>query len=328
MGELLRARMPALRKRPCAAAGSRNGSLTHLFALLVLLASFFTGHAEQEFHAALDAQRKALTDAVSQRDAPRVAGIFTSDAKLMVPGFESVTGREAIRQFWHAGLSSGILKGIILTPTDLTGEADGLLVETGTVTTLDADGKEKDRSRYLIVWKREQSEWRIHRDIVNAELPAAPKVDRVGFPKDYRTIFKVLGVPARTNTSAAFVMTAYGNDLASSVTNAGQLPYPNGSIILMEFAEALKDSEGKPLLDANGEPKKGKIQHVDVMRRGERFGEAYGSNRSGQWEFAGYQLDGTYSTAPDKSASCAQCHQNAGAAKDFVFPLKARGEVE
>ena len=96
----------------------------------------------------------------------------------------------------------------------------------------------------------------------------------------------------------------------------------------MEFAEILKDPEGNPLLDANGQPQKGKVQHVDVMRRGESLGEAYGSNRSGQWEFAGYQLDGAYSTAPDKSASCAQCHQKAGAAKDFVFPLKAHAEAE
>jgi uncharacterized protein (TIGR02246 family) len=320
--------MFALRKECWTTRRRRSDSLAHLIALLVPLLCFLTGHAEQEFHAALDAQRKALTDAVSQRDAPRVASIFTSDAKLMVPGFESVTGREAIKQFWRAGLSSGILKGIILTPTDLTGEADSLLAETGTVTTLDADGKEKDRNRYLIVWKREQSEWRIHRDIINAELSAAPKEDRVGFPKDYRNVFKVLGVPARTNASAAFVMTAYGNDLARSVTNGSQLPYPNGSIILMEFAETLKDAEGEPLLDANGQPQKGKVQHVDVMRRGESFGEAYAANRSGQWEFAGYQLDGTYSTAPDKSASCAQCHQKAGVAKDFVFPLKGLAQAQ
>src|SRR6516164_5117680 len=195
IGELLRARMPALRKECCAAAARcRSGSLAHLLAPLLLILSFFSAHAEQEFHAALDSQRKALTDAVARRDAPRVARIFTSDAKLMAPGFETVTGREAIQQFWQAGLNSGILNGITLTPADLTGEADGLLAETGTVAMLDADGKEKDRSRYLIVWKREQSDWRIHRDIVNAELPAGPKVDRVGFPKEYRTIFKVLGL--------------------------------------------------------------------------------------------------------------------------------------
>jgi uncharacterized protein (TIGR02246 family) len=303
----------------------RIHGLPRLLALFLLFLPCAVCRAQKEPNAAIDAQRRALADAVARRDAAGVARIFTADAKLMLPGFGTITGRGPIQKFWEAGLSSGILKGIAFAPSDLSGEGEGLLAETGTLTTLDADGKERDPSKYLLVWKREENEWRIHRDIANAELaPApAPKVDRVGFPKDYRTTFKLLGVPARTNTSPSMVLTAYGNDLAASITNAAQLPYPDGSVMAMEFAEALKDSEGKPLLDANGQLQKGKVDHVDVMRRGEGFGEAYGSNRSGPWEFAGYRPDGTYSTPPTKTASCAQCHQKVGAAKDFVFPLKA-----
>ena len=311
-------------KKAHARISKRIPPLAHLFTLLLVLWPGFVLHAATETRCALETQRNALTKAVGQRDAAGVAKIFTSDAKLMVPGFETLTGREAIQKFWQAGLSSGIIKGIAFVPADFAGEDDGLLIETGTLTTLNDDGKTKSQSRYLIVWKREQSEWRIHRDIVNSEAAPAPKTDRVGFPKDYRSTLKILGVPARTNTAPSMVMTAYGNDLAASVTNATQLPYPNGSIIVMEFAKALQDSEGKPLLDANGQPQKGEVHHVDVMRRGEGLGEGYGSNRSGNWEFAGYFLDGTYSTPPAKTASCAQCHQKAGAAKDFVFPLKTR----
>jgi hypothetical protein len=245
----------------------------------------------------------------------------------MLPGFETVAGREAIQKFWQAGLSSGTVKGIVFAPADVAGKKDGLLAETGTLSTLDGDGKEKDQSRYLIIWKREAGEWRIHRDIANSELAPAPRADRVGFPNDYRTNFKALGVPARTDPSPAYVMTAYGNDLAASVTNVAQSPYPNGSIIVMEFAKTLMDSDGKPLLYTNGQRQKGEVHHVDVMRRGEGFGEAYGASRSGQWEFAGYFLDGTYSTPPAKTASCAQCHQKAGAAKDFVFPLKSTAQT-
>jgi hypothetical protein len=119
------------------------------------------------------------------------------------------------------------------------------------------------------------------------------------------------------------VLTAYGNELAALVTNAAQLPYPNGSVIVMEFARALTNADGKPLLDVKRQRQKGEVEHIDVMRRGDGLGEAYGSNRSGLWEYAGYYLDGTHSTTPAKSAACAQCHQRAGSDKDFVFPLKA-----
>jgi hypothetical protein len=297
--------------------------------LLALFASpslLLQGHAEQEFTRAWNGNAKLLTDALTRRDAPGVAKDFHFRREVDGAGFQTITGTRSHSEVLAGRFEQWNRQGNHFTPTDVTGDADGLLAETGTVATLDADGKEKDHSRYLIVWKREESEWRIHRDIVNSELAMAPKSGPRRFPEGLPNRFQGAGRSREDEHFCCVVMTAYGNDLACSVTDAAQLPYPNGSIILMEFAEALKDSEGKPLLDANGEPQKGKIEHVDVMRRGEGFGEAYGSNRSGQWEFAGYHLDGTYSTSPDRSASCAQCHQKAGAAKDFIFPLKAHSQ--
>ncbi len=276
---------------------------------------------------ALDVQRKALMEAVARRDAAAVAKLYTTDANLMLPGIETITGREAIQKFWQAVLGGGFVKGIDLVPGDAMGKDGDLLAETGAITTLDGNGKQMSQSRYLIVWQREEAGWRIRCDMVNPEFAEAPIADRVGFPKDYRTNFNVLGVSAMTNTRPPTIVTIYGNGLVTSVTNAAQPPYANGSIFVAEFADSLQDSEGRPLLDAEGQSRKGKVQHVDVMRRGDGFGEAYASNRSGEWEFAGYNLNGTYSTTPTKSASCAQCHQKAGQAKDFVFPFKSSAQM-
>ena len=74
------------RKRLCAIARRRSRGFAHLLALCVLLLSLSIGHSGQEFQAILEEQRKALTDAVTRGDATRVARIFTSDARLMVPG--------------------------------------------------------------------------------------------------------------------------------------------------------------------------------------------------------------------------------------------------
>lgn len=150
---------------------------------------------------------------------------------------------------------------------------------------------------------------------------AAPSADRVGFPKDYRARFKVLGVIV--NEQELRVSTVYGNELAAAVTSREQLPYPEGSIILMEFTDALRDANGRVARDAKGALLKGPVHHVDVMKRGKGFGEAYGVNRSGEWEYAGYRLDGSYTTPPEKSDKCAGCHRTAGAENDFVFRMKA-----
>jgi hypothetical protein len=157
--------------------------------------------------------------------------------------------------------------------------------------------------------------------LAHVATSAPPAADRVGFPKDYRTQFKVLGVTVRDE--APEVLTAYGNEQAASVSSRAKLPYPEGSIILMEFSYAARDSNNQILRDANGDVVKGEIEHVDVMKRGKDFGTGYGEHRSGEWEFAGYKLDGTYTTTPEASVKCAACHRRAGAENDFVYRMSA-----
>src|SRR5262249_16001377 len=115
------------------------------------------------------------------------------------------------------------------------------------------------------------------------------------------------------------VVTVYGNALAASVTNRAQLPYPYGSVLVMETASILLDSQGQPVLDAKRAVRKKDVTGLHVSRRGPGFGEAYGKNRAGEWEYVEYKPDGTYITSPQKSSSCAECHVKAGAKRDFVY---------
>lgn len=151
------------------------------------------------------------------------------------------------------------------------------------------------------------------------ETPAPP-TDRVGFPADYAKKFIVL----RTKTDAANAkqVTIYGNTQAASVTDPASLPYPNGSIIVMETTSLKKGPDGKPLADVNGKYLQDLVLGLHVMRREAGFGEAYGANRSGEWEYVEYHADGSFITPPQKSAGCSECHVKAGKEKDYVF--KAR----
>jgi len=158
--------------------------------------------------------------------------------------------------------------------------------------------------------------------VASSEQPAT---DRVGFPKNYRTEFKPLGVKVRDQTPE--ILTAYGNAKATAVSGRGDLPFPDGSVILMEFSYALRDANNQIVRDANGVAQKGEVEHVDVMKHGKGFGEMYGDNRSGEWEYAGYKLDGSYTTSPEQSVQCATCHRTAGAENDFVFRMKSAGHL-
>lgn len=113
------------------------------------------------------------------------------------------------------------------------------------------------------------------------------------------------------------VTTTYINVEAATVRDLSQLPYPDGSVILFEWAEAVHDASGAVVIDADGHPKKGKILRVDVMERENGFGEAYAEHRAGEWEFATFQPDGKDISPTNPGMACAQCHAKAKA-RDYV----------
>jgi hypothetical protein len=155
---------------------------------------------------------------------------------------------------------------------------------------------------------------------VIAEPLQAATADRVGFPRDYRASLKLLSVSVKDDEPS--VMTAYGNEQATSITASSQLPYPYGTVIAMEFAHGVRDGEKQIVHDASGTARKGDVARIDVMRRERGYGEVYGDNRAGEWEFASYRPDGTTLVSPEKGGTCAACHRKAGPERDFVYRLR------
>ena len=150
--------------------------------------------------------------------------------------------------------------------------------------------------------------------LARSEGPPAPAVDRVGFPKDYQTVFRQLR--STENADAKTVIAVYGNSAAAS-RKAGDYPY--GAVIVMETWSTLQDETKSVRLDEAGHFRKDRVTGLHVMRKERGFGAAYRENRTGEWEYAEYRPDGSYITPPSASAKCARCHLKAGAAKDFVF---------
>jgi Cytochrome P460 len=140
-----------------------------------------------------------------------------------------------------------------------------------------------------------------------SEGGAAPSKDRVGFPVGYQQNYTVLRTFVKEKQQQ--MVTVYGNQLAASVKETRQLPYPFGSILVMETASFL-NSDTKT---------KGKVLGLHVMRREPGFGTAYGKNRTGEWEYVEYRADKSYITPPQNSAVCAECHVKAGSEHDFVY---------
>jgi uncharacterized protein (TIGR02246 family) len=269
---------------------------------------------------AIEAKSGSFTAALAKGDAAEAARCFTEDARLSLPGVNGVLeGRQAIEQFWQRALAGG-MKSLTLTRRDLEGSGD-MRIETGTYAAFDANQRELGRGEYLLVWKRADGTWKIHRDYghPSGAVPAmnARTEDRVGFPRDYATAMRRVSDTVYNEKTG--LTTVFANDLVASNAGLSQRHYPQGAVILMEFAQPVRDAKGELLRDARGAPLKGPIEHIDVMRRGAGLGAAYGAERAGEWEFASYRADGSAIVASDTAVQCAACHRKAGADKDFVF---------
>ncbi len=156
------------------------------------------------------------------------------------------------------------------------------------------------------------------------QAPPAPTVDRVGFPENYQTAYTKWFVYDRPDNRQ--IRTIYANDIANAVTADTQSNYPYGSVLVMETHNALRDAQGNPILDAEGRYQKdpAAIPGVFVMRKERGFGEAYGPNRTGEWEYVAYRPDRTFLTAPQASAACAICHRVSNQSEDWVFRSELR----
>ena len=148
----------------------------------------------------------------------------------------------------------------------------------------------------------------------------SPQTDRVGYPENYRETFVRVRVSDRADSKTTAVI--YAN-LAGAAVHPGEPgPYPYGSVLIDENWTTVKDASGNVVLDANGRYKLDQPTKVHVMRKERGFGEGYGENRSGEWEFVSYEPGGKgYATPPEKAGiDCARCHRLFATSKrDWVF---------
>lgn len=123
-------------------------------------------------HANLSAEitgaNQRFMELFSRGETAAIAACYTRDAQLLVPHNEIIRGRDAIEKIF--GMSAGHGHKLAFTTLELEGDEDSAL-EIGQYTRKDAGGAMLDRGKYLVVWKRIGSDWKIHRDMISTSLP-------------------------------------------------------------------------------------------------------------------------------------------------------------
>ncbi len=115
-----------------------------------------------------EADRKFMT-LYKQGDCAGVAALYSEDPVLMPPGMDFVRGKEAIQKTFEAFRSMGIAELVFdIIEVDHCGDH---AVEMSTFKLLGAGSQVLDQGKYIVVWKHERGERKLHRDIFNSSMP-------------------------------------------------------------------------------------------------------------------------------------------------------------
>jgi uncharacterized protein (TIGR02246 family) len=110
---------------------------------------------------------QAWQSAYNAGDAAAVTALYTTDAKLMVPGSEPGSGPKAIQELIAADIALG--GKLALTTKDVVGFGDYAL-ETGGWVATSPDGKHLDHGPYMTLYKKADGGWKIYRDTWNSSM--------------------------------------------------------------------------------------------------------------------------------------------------------------
>ena len=137
--------------------------------LTLFLLTGLSAFAQKDMKADITAANQKFMDAF-QKGATTMSSYYTADATLMPPGSESIQGNTAIATFWKGGYDSG-LKRVKLETMEAE-QSGNQIAEIGRYTLYGANDAQLDAGKYIVIWKQEGGQWKLHRDIWNTNTPA------------------------------------------------------------------------------------------------------------------------------------------------------------
>ncbi len=116
-----------------------------------------------DLRSAIDKGNRQLIEALSNRDIAMIRECYTTDAQVLPAGFDIVSGRQAIGEFWSGALAAGVASAKL--ETQELAEGGDSAWEVGRYRLHGADGGQVDHGKYIVIWKQEGGKWKLHRDI-------------------------------------------------------------------------------------------------------------------------------------------------------------------
>ena len=110
-------------------------------------------------------------DAFSAGDAEKVAGFYTANCRFLPDNGDPVDGRARVQELLQSMMDGGV-SSIELITWEVEDFGD-TAIEVGKVVMRGDADELIDDGKFIVIWKKEEDGWRLHRDIVHSSLPAS-----------------------------------------------------------------------------------------------------------------------------------------------------------
>lgn len=116
---------------------------------------------EAEIRAAVD----QFMEIFKQGNAQKIAETYSSNPLVGAPFGDLVRGQAQLLEFWKSVLNGPGMKLESYSVKDVQPLGNGFAAETTTFVAI--IGGKRTEGKYLVIWKRENGQWKLHLDVFN-----------------------------------------------------------------------------------------------------------------------------------------------------------------
>lgn len=122
-----------------------------------------------EIRAEIERTNEKFMEMFRQGDAEGIAELYTQDGMVLPPNSDIIEGKQQIKDFWKTAIDMMGIKSVQLQTQEVEPQ-NNMAYERGRAMIYGEGDQEIDDSKYIVIWKRENGTWKLHRDIFNSSL--------------------------------------------------------------------------------------------------------------------------------------------------------------
>lgn len=111
-------------------------------------------------------QNDIFMETFNNGDYEGMADLYTEVGQILPPNGKVIIGKSGIADFWKGAMDMGI-KSIEMYTDEVDQQGD-TVIEVSQATLLSDEKHVIDEIKYIVIWKKQNGNWKLHRDMFNS----------------------------------------------------------------------------------------------------------------------------------------------------------------